>query len=222
MIKSIKILFFLFILSNNLFAITDSTKFRFGIRVSPLASLHLFSNCIQIGIQTTLFNSLAIGFDYGQYISGMEYTDYGYDKENRYFYKLRGEIKLFLNDLDFNSKKNRQFYMGVEGLYIPESYSKSNNWMVRDDKSFHYDFANIWRIQTAFCGKFGVERWLSKKIIIDFYFGFGFRMISTKYSLYGERENSGNYHANPYFSDKIEGSITVPHFLINFKFCYFF
>jgi hypothetical protein len=189
--KSLLLVFFsLLLISSNAFCQSEEDDLeieKLRIHLAPLNAFDPVSGVLQLGIQKNLGQRIALSVDHGfkmRLITGMA----GGDERKDYKYsKSKVELKYYLD------VKNKPFwektftYLSVEGMYFPQTYSKENDWIHRDDKSFIFESSAVQRRVLVGSLKFGKEVRYSK-VVIDKYIGIGMRQLTIKHQTIGEVE----------------------------------
>ncbi|QNF32022.1 hypothetical protein HUW51_04500 [Adhaeribacter swui] len=200
----------------------ESKNTSLQIRLSPLTILDPRAAAIQVGLQATLKNKLGFSVDYGlpfKSLTKQIYTNPDLQYEQHQFFKIRAEAKYFMPATWVSAGQNTKPYLSAEVFYSPEEYRKKDDWLLKDEEAYHYDYSEVNRRMLGFCLKVGLERVVAKKLVLDVFAGPGLRRIKIEHQPVSaelrEYDPPVDFYIEPV--DKHEGTFTRLHIGLGFK-----
>ncbi|WP_146895484.1 hypothetical protein [Adhaeribacter aerolatus] len=215
------LLLLLFLLAN-LTGTLAQNKPTLQIRFSPLNVLDLRAATLQFGAQATLKSRIGFSIDYGLPYKGLSkqfVKNEEYQYRNHEYFKLRGEIIYFFPAAWGHDKANVKPYVSTAVFFSPEEYRKTDNWLVKPDGDYHYEYSDVNRRMWGTCLKVGLEYYLGQRFLLDAFVGPGLRWIKVDHQTFGEQPGDYKEPVDFYFEpvDRQEGKFRRLHLGFNVK-----
>ncbi|MCP2044073.1 hypothetical protein [Pontibacter sp. HSC-36F09] len=136
------VLLFLLSVSSSAFSQGAEDKIRFHI--APFNFFDPITGVLQIGVQKNLHQRLALSLDHGFKIQIFRnlVTDGESERKNYRYSKTKAELKYFVG----KNASVTSSYLSMEGMYFPQKYVKENDYLMRNNTSYRYDYSDINRI----------------------------------------------------------------------------
>ncbi|ALJ00131.1 hypothetical protein DC20_15575 [Rufibacter tibetensis] len=189
---------------------------KLRVHFAPLNLFDPVTGVLQLGVQKTFSQRLAVSLDHGMKMKVFDRGGTG--KQGHTYSKTKAELKYFL-DIKKRVIWSRVFsYLAIEGMYFPQKYSREDNWVYRGTTYYRYDYSKINRPVWVASLKYGQET-RYRKVVIDKFIGLGVRRLSVKHQTIGEREDHFDHDEwSIGFRDIEEGIFEMIHVSLGVKF----
>ncbi len=192
---------------------------KFIFKLAPLSLIDPFTPCIQLGLEFKPTSRLGLQMEYGysfEPLARLVYKKNTWSERQEKYYKLRAEVRYY-----FIANYTLQPYIALESFWIPHTYRKHNNWFVRGNQEYQYDYADIRKNVWGGCAKVGMQRLLSRRWILDVYTGLGARRVAIRYTPYNEHLPAFRLWEEAFTpGDRYEGVVGRLHLSLGFRIGY--
>jgi hypothetical protein len=195
-------------------SLLDSAKSHLVIKFTPLSLVDPLTPALQFGVEYipgALQNRIGLQFDYGYNLA--LFRDKGsWVQEDTDYHKFRSEIRGYLG-----KKRSRGVYLALEGFYIHQDiFLKDQGYTDIYGQDYSFDAAEVLNTVKGFALKTGNNFYFGKRWNVDFYTGFGFRYVTTKYQTQG-REEANFFKIIPLDHKQEKDNFRRFHLAFNFK-----
>ncbi|QMU30800.1 hypothetical protein [Adhaeribacter radiodurans] len=210
------------LLISQLVSAQEKKNIGLQFRVSPLSLLDPRAATVQLGIQANVKNRFGFSVDYGlpfKKLTEQIYTNPDLQFEQHKYHRIRAEIKYFMPPSWIKAGEKSRPYFSGEGFFGPEKYRKKDDWLLRDNEAYHYEYSDITRKMRGACLKVGLEYAIGRRVLLDVFIGPGLRQIKIDHHTFGEELREYDAPVDFYIEpvDKREGTFTRIHLGLGFK-----
>lgn len=214
--KSIIIFFgvFVFYYANS----QDIKELHTNFRFAPLSMFDPFRTVFQPGLELIYNEKIGLGFDYGFQFDLLKFET---TKYNRKYFKTRFEIKYFVSQYKTNKTAKFLPYFGLETFYIPDRYTKYDDFLYLGEYIIQYETAEVEKYALGFIGKCGFETIFNNRFLLDFNLAAGFKyrkhVTIAENGIIDEDNFFEEWYSDP---DRNPGIRKTPFFTFSFKIGY--
>ena len=201
---------------------TDPARI-FQVRIAPLNLFDPITGVVQVGVEKRFSSRIGASFDYGLKFNKLSISAREYGRKDYHYHKYKAEIKYFFKtkaSSRWSIKEN--LYLSIQAFYFPQHYRNENDWLVRNRKSYHFDYSNISRKVAVASILIGNEQ-ICGRFIFDVYCGVGIRKLAIKhqpFNLVANEMPMAKEWINLVPIDRYEGNFYRPHFANGVKLGY--
>ncbi|PSR55034.1 hypothetical protein AHMF7605_16750 [Adhaeribacter arboris] len=213
---------FLLMLLCRLTAAQEQKNIGFQFRVSPLSLLDPRAATIQLGVQANIKNRLGFSVDYGlpyKKLAEQIYTNPDLQSEQHEYHRIRAEVKYFMPPAWVKANEKSRPYFSSEIFFGPEKYRKKDDWLLKDEDAYHYEYSDVTRKMQGVCLKVGLEYTVLRRLLLDVFVGPGLRRIKIDHHTFKaelrEYDPPVDFYIEPV--DKREGTFSRIHLGLGFK-----
>ncbi len=165
-----KLLLILFIFNVLALHSQNSDSVKLIARFAPLSVLDPYRTTIQLGTELILNETFAYSVDFG--IPVNLYFQDNQSVTDRTYFKLRTEFKYYFFS---SSERFTKSYFGFEALYVPDKFTRFNDWYEVGEYSVQYEYAKINKFALGAILKVGYEKIFANNFVFDFNVAAGYK-----------------------------------------------
>ena len=180
-----------------------------ALKFSPLATLDPIAPTLLAGIEYRPTPRYGVEASYGRQFNGLQLTTLGLT-DGRFSYrysKYRLELRRYL--LPRTRNPNQETYFAVQGLFVPQRYTRYGNNFYRNGRYVTYDRAFVEKDVAVLGVKAGSLWHLRTHWLVEAGLGLGLRYVDTRYDMLNERKVSDGSEAQANYFNQIEKPGTI-------------
>jgi len=155
------------------------------LKFAPLSLIDPYGPHVHFGLEFISKGKIAFESDFSIYIPNIYFNDETPRISNRKGFKLKPEIRFFLNGETVKEKNNRGLYLANEVFFVKDNYKRGDTFRGYDQELdttyIYFDYEIIDRYEIGDNLKIGYQVIIKEKLIIDSFLGLGLRYYNAKY-----------------------------------------
>ena len=180
-----------------------------ALKFSPLATQDPIASTLLVGVEYRPVPRYGVEASYGRQFDGLQLATLGLTK-GRFDYrysKYKLELRRYLEPRTRNP--NQETYFAVQGIFMPQRYTRYGNNFYRAGRYVTYDRAFVEKDVTGLGIKAGSLWHLRTHWLVEAGVGLGLRYVDTRYEMLNERKLSNGGEAQANYFNQIEKPGTI-------------
>ena len=180
-----------------------------ALKFSPLTTQDPIAPTLLVGVEYRLTPHYGVEASYGRQFDDLQLTTLGLTK-GRFDYrysKYRLELRRYLQPRTRNP--NQETYFAVQGLFLPQRYTRYGNNFYRNGRYVTYDRAFVEKDVAVLGVKAGSLWHLRTHWLVEAGVGVGLRYVDTRYDMLNVRKLNNGSEAQANYFNQIEKPGTI-------------
>lgn len=215
-----------FVISFNAFCQPDKTL-TWQVRWATSSFLASRTPVIQLGLQKNITPKWVLSAEYGWSTYGLLDKKWYPDTVRKDFtyQKFRAVVKHFTSVTEVSDNIKTHLYWGLEGVYIPERYTKQTDYFYRNEQRYNFYSSRVKSNIYVASLNAGIEWQFKQKLVLDTYAGLGPRFILIRHHQtvlgYDPPDTGKKFKLFESRRDNTEGWHKTWHVALGFKLGYY-
>jgi hypothetical protein len=153
------------------------------LKIAPLSLLDPFGSNIHLGSEFFIKDRLSLETDVAAYLRVSDRDDDTPRIKDRSGFKVKPEVRYYLNRPNKEQKTFRGFYIADELFFITDKYRRGDTFVKYNESTqiMYYDYEKIRRFELGNNVKIGYQAVTKIKLTFDFYIGAGLEYYNATY-----------------------------------------